>query len=434
MTEPEQFDPEIVATLEAIDATLSGEAVDPRHADVAELALLLADERPRPDAAFATGLDERVQRRFEAAPRARRRRFSWWVWAPSAAVAVSVVVAVVIVLGQGGGGSGGVVFGALDRGAASVASAPKEKLLPKASAVHPNSLQQTFSRHGAPSRTSAGGSSSSSAAGPAGPAGPPLPYGANIPAAPILSGRKVIQGSHLSLSTTSKRVDQVAQEVFNVIGQQKGIVKSSQVTANGGHGGYAQFQLSVPDGNLAATMAALSNLQYAQVASRTDTTQDVTNQFRVDQRRLADDRALRTALLKQLASAVTQAQIDSLNARIHDAAAAITSDENALHAINRSVGYSQIYVTINAGAVAGGACASRRRWVHHQQGGPRRGPRPDRGRRRGPDRPGRTASAGPGPGAGLVDLRRASAAFAAAGARPHLSLTWPSLSACAAGF
>ncbi len=102
---------------------------------------------------------------------------------------------------------------------------------------------------------------------------------------------------------------------------------------------------------MAATMTALSNLQYARVASRTDTTQDVTNQFRVDQRRLADDRALRTALLKQLASAVTQAQIDSLNARIHDAAAAITSDQNALHAINRSVGYSQIFVTINGGLV-----------------------------------------------------------------------------------
>jgi hypothetical protein len=77
----------------------------------------------------------------------------------------------------------------------------------------------------------------------------------------------------------------------------------------------------------------------------------VTNQFRVDQRHLADDSALRTSLLKQLANAVTQAQIDSLNARIHDAEAAISSDEAALHTLNRNVGYSQVYVTINAGAV-----------------------------------------------------------------------------------
>lgn len=339
--------------LDAIDATLAGEAVDPRHADVAELALLLADERPRVGTAFAARLDERVERRFEAAPRAARRRFAWSVWAPSAAVAVSLVVAVVIVLGQGGGGSSSAVFNGSvpGRGQATTASSAS-KAAPRAPAEN-----LTPSPH----RTAATASSASSAAGAAGPAGPVGPVGPIIPApantavapltGPATSGRKVIQGARLSLSTTGKRVEQVAQEVFNVIGQQKGIVENSQVTASGGSGGYAEFQLSVPNGNLSATMTALSNLQFARVASRTDTSQDVTNQFRVDQRRLADDRALRTALLKQLASAVTQTEIDSLNARIHDVAAAITSDEKALHAINRSVGYSQIYVTINAGAL-----------------------------------------------------------------------------------
>lgn len=342
MTKPEEFDPEVVAMLDAIDATLAGEAVDPRHADVAELALLLADERPRVDRAFATRLDERVQRRFEAAPRTSRRRFGWSVWAPSAAVAVSLLVAVVIVASQGGGGSSS---SSAVLAAPSIAGAATEH---HAKAAH-GTLALKRAPHETlllPNRTAA---ASSTAQGPVG-----APQNSYAPAplpGPSTSGRKVIQGARLSLSTTARRVDQVAQEVFNVIGQQKGIVKSSQVTASGGSGGYAEFQLSVPNGNLSATMTALSNLQYARVASRTDTSQDVTNQFRVDQRRLADDRALRTALLKQLASAVTQAEIDSLNARIHDADAAITSDENALHAINRSVGYSQIYVTINAGAV-----------------------------------------------------------------------------------
>jgi hypothetical protein len=160
----------------------------------------------------------------------------------------------------------------------------------------------------------------------------------------------VIQGAQLSLSTQPRHVDEVAQEVFTVVGQQKGIVNSSRVTASGGPGGYAEFQLSIPSSNLAQTMAALSSLQFAQVTSRTDTTQDVTNQFRVDQRHLADDQALRTALLKQLASAVTQAQIDSLKARIHDAEAAISSDEAAVRSVNRAVGYSQVYVGINGGA------------------------------------------------------------------------------------
>jgi hypothetical protein len=372
MNESDQFDPEVVAALEAIDATLAGQAVDPRHAELAELALLLADERPAIDPAFATVLDEGVQRRFEAAPKGRRQRVSWFVWAPASAVAVSLVVAVVIVVGQSGGGGGGVRNGpetleqkAASGGAASKAAvhfspAPKEKRpadghLLRARALSPQSVTATTTSTTAP----APGGSAASAGSASGSADQPSSANnrAFAPAVqsytlsvPGTTSRKVVQGARLSLSTTSKRVGQVAQEVFNVIGQQKGVVKSSQVTANGGHGGYAQFQLSVPEGNLAATMTALSNLQYAQVASRTDTSQDVTNQFRVDQRRLADDRALRTALLKQLASAVTQTEIDSLNARIHDAAAAISRDENALHAINRSVGYSQIYVTINAGA------------------------------------------------------------------------------------
>ena len=354
MTRPEEFDPDVVAMLDAIDATLAGEAVDPRHADVAELALLLADERPRVGTAFAARLDERVQRRFEAAPRGARRRFAWSVWAPSAAVAVSLVVAVVIVLGQGGGGSSGVSFGAPERTATSASTAAAGHPAEKQKAAVPGALSfhgpATRSAPRGPSATATNGFSSSSASAAQGVI--PAPPTTFVPlTGPATSGRKVIQGARLSLSTTGKRVEQVAQEVFNVIGQQKGIVQNSQVTASGGSGGYAEFQLSVPNGNLSATMTALSNLQFARVASRTDTSQDVTNQFRVDQRRLADDRALRTALLKQLASAVTQTEIDSLNARIHDAAAAITSDEKALHAINRSVGYSQIYVTINAGAL-----------------------------------------------------------------------------------
>ena len=37
----------MLAELEAIDATLRGEAVDPVHAELAELALFVAAERPR---------------------------------------------------------------------------------------------------------------------------------------------------------------------------------------------------------------------------------------------------------------------------------------------------------------------------------------------------------------------------------------------------
>ncbi|HZE05304.1 MAG TPA: hypothetical protein VE127_08780, partial [Solirubrobacteraceae bacterium] len=80
--EPE-LPPETAAALAVVDATLAGEPVDPRHAELAELALILRDERPAVDAAFAAELDERVARRFArpARPVSARRRWmrGWWL-------------------------------------------------------------------------------------------------------------------------------------------------------------------------------------------------------------------------------------------------------------------------------------------------------------------------------------------------------------------
>jgi hypothetical protein len=162
----------------------------------------------------------------------------------------------------------------------------------------------------------------------------------------------VIQGAQLSLSAASNRIDDVAQEVFVVVGQVRGVVNSSNVTASGGPGGgYAQFQLSIPSSELSQAMASLSTLRYTKVASRTDTTQDVNDEYEADVRALADARARRTSLLRALANAATQAQIDSLTARIHDADASISSDEATLRRLGRQVNYSQVGVTINGGVV-----------------------------------------------------------------------------------
>jgi hypothetical protein len=128
-------------------------------------------------------------------------------------------------------------------------------------------------------------------------------------------------------------------------------VQSSTVTATGGPGGYAQFQLSIPSASLPQTMASLSTLRYARVSSRTDTTQDVNDQYRADVRALKEARALRTSLLKQLANATTQSQIQSLTAQIHDADASISSDEATLRSLNHQIDYSEVAVTINGGQV-----------------------------------------------------------------------------------
>jgi hypothetical protein len=158
----------------------------------------------------------------------------------------------------------------------------------------------------------------------------------------------VVQSAQLELAAPPDHIDDVAQQVYDVIGSVGGIVESSTVTQTGGPGGYADFQLSVPSGSLGQAMSRLSSLNNAVVVSRTDSSQDITDQYGAAQRALADARALRTSLLKQLANAVTTEQINSLNAQLHDAEASISSDVATLNRLNHSVGFSQLSLSINA--------------------------------------------------------------------------------------
>ncbi len=167
-----------------------------------------------------------------------------------------------------------------------------------------------------------------------------------------------MQSAQLSLSTRPDRVDDVAQQVFDVVAAQHGVVENSTVTADNSASGYAQFQLSVPSTNLTATMAALSQLRGAAVASRTDSSQDITGQVGGAGRRLADARALRTSLLRRLAAATTTTEIDSLKAQIRDAEASISSDMATLSSLHHKVDFTQISVAINASMAPGHAASS----------------------------------------------------------------------------
>src|SRR5215217_2438522 len=96
MTSPETFE------LEAVDAALAGRYVAPEHAELAELALLLRDDRPEPTPAWATHLDRRVEAGFPARPKKRRD----WTWLRTAAPA-AVVASLLLIIVAGGALSGG---------------------------------------------------------------------------------------------------------------------------------------------------------------------------------------------------------------------------------------------------------------------------------------------------------------------------------------
>jgi hypothetical protein len=328
------IDPEIAESLDAIDATLAGEPVDPQYAELAELALLLAADKPEMEPAAATALDRRVARRFAPEPRqaeGRSWRFGLWQTMGAATAGLAAVIGVVVVLGvvaHSGGGS--------SASSSSVAVSQAAKSPPAAASAGKASAGEGA----APTATTASPAPAFGSSRTAGGAAPGLQ--------PPNNGRKIIQSAQLSLSSPPTHVDDVAQEVFDVIGRENGVVKRSNVTATGGSDGYAQFELSVPSANLADTMTQLSRLHYASVASRTDASQDVNDEYVKDTRKLADDQALRTSLLKQLAKATTQEQTDSLKARLHDVETAIAADQAALRTLNHSVNNSDISLTINA--------------------------------------------------------------------------------------
>jgi hypothetical protein len=304
--------PDVIAELDAIDATLAGEPVDPEYAEVAELALLLRAERPAPAPEFTVLLDEGFARRF--APDTRKRRApARWLFAPAAGIAVALVVAIVVAVSTPSGG----------------------RPMPVHAAA------------GLPARTSSANAASTGAAARA--VGPATPSANTLDALqPPSNGRKIVQSAQLSLSAPGSRIDDVAQEVFNVVGADRGYVNNSTVTATGNPNGYAEFQLTVPSANLPQAMTQLSELRYASVVSRTDTTNDITNQFDSAGAELSRAQALRTSLLKQLQNAVTQTQTDSIQAQLNDANARIASAQSTLRSLSHQVSYSQISLSVQA--------------------------------------------------------------------------------------
>ncbi len=328
------LDPEVVSALDAIDATLAGDPVDPEHAESAELALLLVAERPVPRAEFSRSLDQRVASRFSPGPIAARTRSGLrWPFVPAIGLAAAALVAVVLAASSGGGS-----------GPSSVSGGEKAASLSGRSSTA-RTAASSASKASAQRASGSPAFRSRAAAAPLAPSTPSSvsPYpGLNLPS----NGRKVVQSSQLSLIAPSNRIDDVAQQVFNVVGAQKGFVNSSTVTAAGGPNGYAQFQLSVPSATLPQTMTQLSELRYASVASRTDNSSDVTNQFNGANRALGQAQALRTSLLKQLQNAVTETQISSLQAQLKDANARISNTQATLRSLNHEVSYSTISLTV----------------------------------------------------------------------------------------
>jgi len=301
MTSPETLE------LEAVDAALAGRYVAPEHAELAELALLLRDDRPQPAPGWATQLDRRVAAGFPARPKPRRQCL--WLRQAAPVLAIFAVLGPIIALAALTGG-------------------------------------------GDDSGSSAGGSSSVSSDGAesSGSLAAPQSRTAPAPSADSVRTRKVQRSAALTLAAARRDIDRVAGDISDVASEVGGYVARSSVTSSTG----GDLQLRVPSARLDLTIQRLSKLGKVRQLSRN--AQDITGAYVSARSRLADARAERKSLLKQLANATTLNETESIRARLRDVSREIALARSSLKRVSNRANFADVSVTLVAtrGAALGG--------------------------------------------------------------------------------
>jgi len=308
-----------------LEAALSGESEGPAAESWRELREDVRALAPPMTPAFEQRLTERLAER-EARP-SRHRRVDWAralirprALAAMASVAVAVA-AVAIVIGLGGQRT--------------------QRAVPQL--AHVTAAPQVHSSAGA--------------AGQAGPAVRLSEVKANAQGvAPAVSapaeesGRVQQLAATVSLSASPGNVQNVSDGVARVAARDGGYVQRSQVQVQRHGPSEASLTLKLPSARLTAALAEIARL--APVSAESQSLQDITNAYEAAHQRLADARAERQALLRALAAATTEDQIDGLRERLSQARSAITQDQAAVQSVSQRASTAEVEVTVLASAAA----------------------------------------------------------------------------------
>jgi hypothetical protein len=198
----------------------------------------------------------------------------------------------------------------------------------------------------APAQTDSSTGASAAGAQPSSAAAPPA-AGGSPPA------RVQQLAASITLAPKPEAVQSVADEVTQLAVREGGFVQSSQVRLQRGAGGSAELRLSLPSARLSPALASLGRL--APTRAESQSLQDITGEYDAARGKLSDAVAERQALLRALARATTQGEIESLHARLALAAAAVTRARSAFAAISERGSDSTVEVTVLGDAHAGAA-------------------------------------------------------------------------------
>ncbi len=182
-----------------------------------------------------------------------------------------------------------------------------------------------------------------------GPVAAPAVAGTSTPAPASPSGRVQQLAASITLAAAPNDIQETADRIGRLVASDEGFVQSSHVQVQQEGHSEATLTLKLPSAKLNAALASLGQL--APVRAESQSLQDITATYDAARQRLTDATAERQALLRALAAASTQGQIDSLRERLAANRGAIAQARSALEAVSRRGSTAEVEVTV-AGSAA----------------------------------------------------------------------------------
>jgi Domain of unknown function (DUF4349) len=171
------------------------------------------------------------------------------------------------------------------------------------------------------------------------------------------------RAASLTLAPRPQDVQSVADQVSQLAGRVGGFVQRSQVSVQPRGQSSATLVLQLPSAKLVTAIGSLSQL--APMRAESQSLQDITGEYDGARTKLSDAVAARQALLRALARATTQGQIESLRARLSLAGAAVVRARSAFEALAKRGSSSTVEVTVSGDAHAAGGGSTLKRGLDH---------------------------------------------------------------------
>lgn len=176
------------------------------------------------------------------------------------------------------------------------------------------------------------------------------------------SERKQQLAASISLSATPSSVQETADRVARITVGDGGFVQSSHVQVQQQGASEASLMLRLPSAKLSAALASLADL--APVHSESQSLLDITNSYDAARQRVAEVSAEQRALLRALAAATTEGQIDSLHERLSQVRGALAQARSTLQTVSQHASTAEVEVTVLGTAHAASEGLTLHRGLH----------------------------------------------------------------------